>query len=272
MKGKIVSLTCLLFSCSTAFHLGNGQSLYNQAMGLKGETVIEEYKTGGSDDVRITNYCENEGKSGRVLTFKVKIRKEDNRGNRSATTQSGEFSIEPNEKKVLNQQIVNNASGSIIQVELQFFEDGSEILTDTTIRIFPVKVESNKKNSQKRKEEAKPSDPQLFSLGGFVLDETRTRVGRDLYDIFYSEWLNLDVKGDYTIKFEELPSNRGRGSIVRVFLNDQLIVEQFLMPNYEALERLGNALVPYLQESIQSLSEIQDNLDNELIGTDIDVY
>jgi curli production assembly/transport component CsgE len=75
-----------------------------------------------------------------------------------------------------------------------------------------------------------------------ILDNTRTKVGRDFYESFFREWsemtadtaltaqfmVGLDPE-DFIISIDEMPSS-GTGTIVSVTVNDLLIWQQFLQP------------------------------------------
>jgi len=266
---------------STFFILGSGlaQTDYNKAMGLRSWLELEEKSR---ETYAIRAICINRGVDPRFLEYQLKLTKEDNRGNKSANSQGSAFSIEPGEEKTLSEQQFNISAGSILRVELYLSEEGTVILADTLIRIFPKKVEAHEEdktgeregggNNSKDQIRNQRADPDLFDIGGFVFDETRSRAGRDLYNVFFSQWLSLDVSGNYTIRFEELPPRRGINSIIRIYLNDELLHEQFIRPNYDFIEQLAGALVPYLQGQIQRLGQIQEDLDNEIIGNTIDVY
>lgn len=72
--------------------------------------------------------------------------------------------------------------------------------------------------------------PQPVSpLGGFVLDETFSPQGRTFYSRFYAVWQAPPVTGFYTIRIEERPTP-GRGTLVQVFVNDDIIHQARVQP------------------------------------------
>ena len=71
--------------------------------------------------------------------------------------------------------------------------------------------------------------PSVPTLGGFVLDETFSPPGRIFYSRFYNVWEAPPVTGFYTIRVEERPTP-GRGNLVQVFVNDDIIYQTRVQP------------------------------------------
>ena len=88
------------------------------------------------------------------------------------------------------------------------------------------------------------------SLGGLVLDETSSTIGRDFYDVFYSRWQAPKNAANFTVRITEqyAPS---LGSQVIVKVGDRTLFRSYLQPNFDqirkaALNALGRTL-RYLQ-------------------------
>jgi len=89
------------------------------------------------------------------------------------------------------------------------------------------------------------------SLGGLVLNETSSTIGRDFYDVFYSRWEPPEKAANYTVRITEqyAPS---LGSQVIVKVGDRTLFRSYLQPNFDqirkaALNALGRTL-RYLQQ------------------------
>jgi curli production assembly/transport component CsgE len=56
----------------------------------------------------------------------------------------------------------------------------------------------------------------MIELGGMLVDQTQSKLGREFYDIFYYRWESPEVEMPYTIFFTEkaLPSFGTQISIV----------------------------------------------------------
>ena len=97
----------------------------------------------------------------------------------------------------------------------------------------------------------------MINLSGLVVDETRSRLGRQFYDLFYSQWEAPRGAGGHTVKVEERPG-LGRGSVVFVRIDDELVYGSRLQPRYSEIEQAAKAAVYYatrhLQQQISSQS------------------
>ena len=74
-----------------------------------------------------------------------------------------------------------------------------------------------------------------LEISGLILDETKTKPGRDFYEYFTTYW--QEVKGiHYTISVSELPDST-RGSFIFVKVNDTLVYQKRLNPRPDIIEQ-----------------------------------
>ncbi len=74
-----------------------------------------------------------------------------------------------------------------------------------------------------------------LGITGLVLDETKTKPGRDFYEYFNSYW--QEVEGlQYTITVSELP-DATRGSFVFVKVDDVIVYQNRLNPQPDFIEQ-----------------------------------
>ncbi len=107
----------------------------------------------------------------------------------------------------------------------------------------------------------------------FILDNTKTKVGRDMYEEFYRQWSGMQLDStamaqfkasiysneDLLIELEEIPSP-GINNIVGIKVGDLLVWQQFVQPRLEAMElQVAEAVQQVLQYFI-SYQEIQSEL------------
>lgn len=74
-----------------------------------------------------------------------------------------------------------------------------------------------------------PTPVASTGLGGLVVDETMTPQGRSFYSTFYNVWRSPPVEGFYTVRVQEGPTP-GRGTLVQVFVNDDITFQARLHP------------------------------------------
>jgi hypothetical protein len=83
-----------------------------------------------------------------------------------------------------------------------------------------------------------------------ILDNSRTKVGKDFYDLFYKNWSGQPtVAGslpgrpvspaiptdEVIITIEEIPSP-GSGNLIQISIDDQPVWQQFVQARYDLLE------------------------------------
>lgn len=152
------------------------------------------------------------------------------------------------------------------------------VATDTTVTIDQAEQDSSKESSQnlqkfrelfnKVVEEEKTQDIQqkdsvqqdpALELGGFVLDETRSKMGRDFYELFYQKWEAPENARNFTLTITEQPSI-GRGSVVILKLDYERIFSARLQPRYEYIEAVSEQAVQRVQQIIQQQSQVREQL------------
>lgn len=98
-----------------------------------------------------------------------------------------------------------------------------------------------KKNEERAK--AENSEKAMFvELDGMVHDETRSKFGRDFYDIFYRHWQSPPEASNYSIRIMEQPAP-SLGSIIIVKVNDEETFKVRLQPKYEFIEEASKYAV-----------------------------
>ncbi|REC41807.1 curli-like amyloid fiber formation chaperone CsgH [Chryseobacterium sp. 5_R23647] len=168
----------------------------------------------------------------------VSIKKGEN-GNLSNNKQSGKFSINPGETKPLSEISVGLENKDALKAFLYIRDEQTQKL------ISKDSLEINhdffkKKISQVEKEEA-------FELKGLTIDDTKTKVGRDFYDMFYIQYNQIPDKSTSSIKISELPA-RGTSGQINIEIDDKVIYSFITNPSEDFLiEQLANTL-RYIKE------------------------
>jgi len=112
-------------------------------------------------------------------------------------------------------------------------------------------------------------DPLDLEIDEMIFDETITKVGRDFYDIFYTNWSNPTQIKDFSITIKEMPMP-GIGTQITLSIDDQEILQQFIRPNQELIEMLADYSVALVNQYLINYQEIQAELQNpDQAGTGI---
>ncbi|WP_128547010.1 CsgE family curli-type amyloid fiber assembly protein [Larkinella soli] len=110
------------------------------------------------------------------------------------------------------------------------------------------------------------TEPAPETTDGFLLlDQTRTKTGRDFYDLFFKHWsarqadsdtletplpVERHPPDDAVLLIEELPSP-GTGNLIRISLDDRPVWQRFVPARYEALEGEAAEAVGLVAEQIK---------------------
>lgn len=113
-------------------------------------------------------------------------------------------------------------------------------------------------NSTTESSEEFNSEPNL-ELEGLILDETRTKMGRDFYDLFYQNWEPPKNAPNVTITISEQPS-MGLGTQVSIKIDYEQVYNARLQPRYEYIEAVSKQAVAHCQSIIQQQASIQNHL------------
>ena len=108
-----------------------------------------------------------------------------------------------------------------------------------------------------------------LEIDGLIIDETKTKIGRDFYDLFYSLWeAPQGVKG-YTIYVDER-AHPQFGSWVSVTVDETVVYENVLRPRYDMIEEASEmgiyATLQYLYTRNQDQRQL---LGEDMSGTGI---
>ncbi|KAB7726144.1 hypothetical protein F5984_25030 [Rudanella paleaurantiibacter] len=125
-----------------------------------------------------------------------------------------------------------------------------------------------------------------------LLDNTRSKVGRDFYEFFFRAFneapqteaplpaqaplanpadsskvavqkpleFELDL---FLIAIDELPANSGTGSIISVSINDELVFQQFIQNRLDTIEEFAVATAQGVRQYVATYNETQQQLGNE---------
>ena len=178
--------------------------------------------------------------------------KKGNGGNLSNNQQSGKFSVNPNEVKVLSEINVNIESKDALKAFLYIREEETQKL------VAKDSLELNSdlfKNKTARIEEDTASE-----LRGLTIDETKSKVGKDFYDLFYMQYSQLPDKSSSVVTITELPL-RGTSGQINIQIEDKVIYSFMTNPGEDYL----NEQLAYSLKYIKEFNAKKNLIKNEFI-------
>jgi hypothetical protein len=160
-------------------------------------------------------------------------------GNLSNNKQSGKFSINPNESEALSEMSVNLDQRDAIKAFLYIRDEQTQkLLAKDSLEI---NQDFFKKSvSVVEKEEA-------FELSGLTIDETKSKVGRDFYDLFYIQYSQIPDKSNSAITITELPA-RGISGQINIQVDDKLVYSFMTNPSEDYLREQLDYTLRYIKD------------------------
>ncbi|WP_076445329.1 CsgE family curli-type amyloid fiber assembly protein [Chryseobacterium sp. RU37D] len=208
----------------------------------------------GQEDKKVTakiesSMVENQIKLKAIVTNGTPIYKElnyllisikkDFGGNLSNNKQSGKFSINPNEVKTLSETNINLEKKDALKAFL-FIKD-----EETQKLIAKDSLELN--NDLFKKKVAKIEEEVFYELSGLTIDETKSKVGKDFYDLFYIQYSQLPDKSNSVVTISELPI-RGTNGQINVEIDDKIVYSFLTNPSEDYLKEQLSATFKYIKD------------------------
>ncbi|MEM6967730.1 MAG: CsgE family curli-type amyloid fiber assembly protein, partial [Bacteroidota bacterium] len=108
----------------------------------------------------------------------------------------------------------------------------------------------------------KPSvSSDAIEIDGLILDETRSKIGRDFYELFYNRWSPPMGARDFSIIIKELPS-RGIGARVAIQVNDNVVLYRFLQPRGDIVEQEANISISYVKRYLMQNENVKQDMES----------
>jgi curli production assembly/transport component CsgE len=96
-----------------------------------------------------------------------------------------------------------------------------------------------------------------LEIEGLILDETRSKLAHDFYELFYTTWTQEDSTANLSvmIRFREMPARAGLGARIAVDLDDEEFSQFNLQPGGGLLENLAAQLAALIRNQIENPQE-----------------
>lgn len=159
------------------------------------------------------------------LTYQLLIlKREGNSNSYDKEERVGEFNILPNEKKSVASLKLNLKSDEEVKIFLFVRYQKTLLAQDVVVMNEVEKIYQNTTIKEDQ-----------IEIKGLVIDDVKTKIGKDFYDIFYQKYLQSGEQYAFVINVNEKPFIGGRGSLVSVEIGDNKIFEFQARPDEELL-------------------------------------
>lgn len=206
----------------------------------------------GEVETATTISCEafNKTEINRTISYRFSTIKKSN-GNLATNEQSGRAVLVANEKKVLSQSTINFSTKDTTIVMLLIYED--EKIVGKSRKVFHGLNDKGDLNDKEILTDRDNQDLDIqdskkdgIELRGMVIEDTKTKPGRDFYQYFYSQYLSKNINGNeiVTIKEELGMANSTR---MKILVGDKAVAEFFLNPRNDFIRQMAEASIARVQ-------------------------
>lgn len=206
-------------------------------------TVIPNIeKTEMEDMISLKARATNGSKSYQELDYLFIAIKRGNSGNLSNSRQSGKITLAPSETKKISEINIrldkNDALKSFLYLRN---EQSHKLIAKDSLEINPKELKQDEQNN--------PEDP-LYELKGLTIDETKTKIGKDFYDLFFIDYSNLKDKADSPVTITELPT-RGTTTQISILTEDRTLYSFISNPSEDYLRETAKLVIRIINDYIK---------------------
>ena len=108
-----------------------------------------------------------------------------------------------------------------------------------------------------------------IEIDGLLVDDTKTKAGKDFYDLFYNNWEAPTAAKNYTITVSEKPF-RLNNTMIAISINENLIYQAILQPRQDAIEAQTSEAIYMAQDYLTNYEEKKKQINrDDLSGSGI---
>ncbi len=141
----------------------------------------------------------------------------------------GEFTLLPNEKKIITSIKLNIDPGQELKIYF-FIKDEKQLIAIDSVKINET-IEILKTTAIEEDE---------IEIKGLVVENVKTPFGKEFYDIFYQKYNQSGVQYSFVINVNEKPFIGGRGALISIDIGDKKIFEFQARPDEEMLQKAAD--------------------------------
>lgn len=220
MKSLLLQLAFILLFAN--MQTISSQTVYKE---VKAKIEVEEVE----NILSVTGTAENLKAVYKNISFKLSVfKKNKSNDNKSSNMQDGRMTLEPINKVILSKTQINKGKDDQIIVLLLIYDENNLIIGKD--RIVFGQAEEPKVSV------LKPNDG--LEMIGIVSNETKTKLGNDFYDFFYSEFSKLKINSNKIIYVQE-ELTFGRTTKITVNIDGEIIEEFIARPEEDFLKYMS---------------------------------
>ncbi|MEI8084816.1 MAG: CsgE family curli-type amyloid fiber assembly protein [Paludibacter sp.] len=133
---------------------------------------------------------------------------------------------------------------------------------EDAIKTKPIPAELKKLLEEVTQQKAIKTNDVEIEVDGLLVDDTKTKSGKDFYDLFYNSWSAPSSAKNYTITISEKPF-RLTSTMITVLINDNMVYQAILQPRQDIIESQTEEAVYLTQDYLANYEEIMKQLNGD---------
>ncbi|MDN3202736.1 CsgE family curli-type amyloid fiber assembly protein [Algoriphagus sediminis] len=101
-----------------------------------------------------------------------------------------------------------------------------------------------------------------LEIDGLVIDQTKTKSGREFYDLFFRDWNPPQGANNYSIFIVEKPFRLNQ-TFIEISINETRVYQSFLQPRYDFIENMAKESIASTAYYLAQYEEILRQLGGE---------
>ncbi len=248
----IIFLSFLFFSLS-----GFSQNRYNDEVEAKIQVETN------NEFVKVTGTAFNKTEINQSLRYKLSVIKTSvGNSNRSKNDQGGRIVLYPDEKKELSSTTINTNEKDKIIILLLIYNLDDKIIGQDRIVLNDKGDDIDSKQKliktlKEREDTSKDVDDQSkdgVELRGIVVEDTKTKPGRDFYRLFYALYSRNNLNGSKVVTIKEVLSI-GSNTKIEVIVGDQTVYSFFVRPRNDYLVAINDIAIKKVYNHFKRLEK-----------------
>jgi len=199
--------------------------------------------------VSVTGTAENLDDGIKNLSYTLSVIKKNKQNqNTSNNSQKGEFTLNPNHKVELSTTKINQNTTDEIIILLLIYDENEILVGKDRIVVEEMKHKNIRKNEDE------------LEILGIVSDDTKTKIGKDFYDLYYSKYNAELIRGNQIVQIEEQLS-MGRTTIIKISIDNRTISEFIANPNEEFIAQKANEAIVLTKRYFKDISKLRNRVE-----------
>lgn len=215
-----------------------------------------EVETNG-EFYEVTGYATNKTDIDQALHYELSAIKTGGDGNRSKDQQSGRFVLASREKSTLSKISINIQEKDRAIFLLLIYDNDDQIVGKDRIEVNGPKDDSAFK--KKILDQGIISDDLTRSgedgvslLRGIVVEDTKTKPGRDFFNGYSAQYLNKKINGEKVVTIEEVLA-LGTNTKIQVKVENEVVFQFFVNPRADYIDSMIDYAIQRTQRYFQQL-------------------